>query len=301
MFGIFKRKKPAINDKNQTVANKPGSSMQIDIDLAKKLQTAYWTFDEAEFFQLHGQRLSDLSWADRLRLLHLVSMKVINEKTIKKAFNRKDIVPCDAPAGDTAELLIKFVTLLLEEESPYCARHLLIWQGAAGETETRPPDIQGMVRNASISHLGSLEIIRLDEKQQPVKLDFVAFDDLRGIGFAGQGLFRLARLFFDDGRPDEIVLVPLLYGISWASKNSHDKDGSFTRFLANVDIPNETQTSIGVGHQDLFANDKENSVLMGLGSLGEIMVALKTTDPRFKEKCQVRGLDPEEILKQMGE
>ena len=37
--------------------------------------------------------------------------------------------------------------------------------------------------------------------------------------FAPQNLIRAAKLFYDDGR-DEIVLVPMLYGLTWAMGNA---------------------------------------------------------------------------------
>lgn len=61
---------------------------------------------------------------------------------------------------------------------------------------------------------------RLDSKQQPDKLAFISLDEIRGAVFASPVFFRLGKFFFDNGRPDETVLVPLLYGISWLS--SHD-------------------------------------------------------------------------------
>ena len=35
--------------------------------------------------------------------------------------------------------------------------------------------------------------------------------------------------------------------------------------------------------------------LFGLGSIGEIMIALYMNDPTFDQKCKARGLDPEAV------
>lgn len=139
---------------------------------------------------------------------------------------------------------------------------------------------------------GALEVVRLDAQQQPTELVFVPLDDLRGVVLASPAIFRLAKLFFDDGRPDEIVLVPMIYGISWSTSNAVHHDGSLTTFVAHVQRRGEAQArGIGLGHQD-FVVSGDGARLMGLGAIGEIMVALSVDDPRFDQKCRARGLDP---------
>ena len=213
----------------------------------------------------------------------------------------EEIEPTEAPEGASQELIKELLAVLTSNDSPYRPRHVAVWQGKAGESDMRKPDLQGVLRNASLTHLGCVEVLRLDSHLQPVEICFVPFDSLRGIRFAGQALFRYAKLLYDDGRSEELVLVPLLYGVSWSTPNAFDQDGTLTRFLCTVHVEgHESQYSIGVGHQD-FLIDGGGQTLFGLGSVGELMVALVTDDPRFAEKCRVRGLDPKEVLKSAAE
>ena len=48
---------------------------------------------------------------------------------------------------------------------------------------------------------------------------------------------------------------------------------------------------IGIGHQDLVVGSDGVS-LVGIGSIGELAMALDVADPRFDEKCRARGIDP---------
>ncbi len=75
---------------------------------------------------------------------------------------------------------------------------------------------------------GCIEVIRLDAEQQPTELTFISLEEIRGAVFDRRAFFHPGMLFFDDGRPDEIVLVPLLYGISWLSPLDFDQDGTAT-------------------------------------------------------------------------
>ena len=46
--------------------------------------------------------------------------------------------------------------------------------------------------------------------------------------------------------------------------------------------------------------EKNGQSLFGLGSIGEIMVALFVDDPKFNQKCMARGLDPEQVRSSMS-
>jgi len=208
--------------------------------------------------------------------------------------------PMDLPEGEQSKVLAKLVTVLTAKDSPYRAQYVAVWQSEGGESDSREPDFQGNFMNASLTHLGCIEALRLDSNERPVEVCFVPLDHLRGVAFVGSAMFRYAKLFYDDEREDEIVLVPLLYGISWRTSNDFDRDGSFTRFICHLPSgSNGLSFSIGVGHQD-FLVEGDDQILFGLGSVGELMIALSTDDPRFEEKCRARGLDPEEARQLMG-
>jgi hypothetical protein len=100
----------------------------------------------------------------------------------------------------------------------------------------------------------------------------------------------------EDGS-EELVRIRLLYGVSWMTRNSYDHDGSLTRWCCHVEA-GDRRLGIGVGHQDLSVDQRQSGhALVGMGSVSEISLALTVDDPRFREKCAVRGLDPDEVLR----
>lgn len=268
-------------------------------DAAKRLQEDYWRPDEKTRQDLLSRPLESLPWPELLRLHHLNGLELVRScrpDPLRKPDEESDPVP-----GPARDLALRLLDRLTARESPFRPRHLFLWQGKPGESGRREPDRHGIVRNASLSHLGCLEVIHLDKQNRPTSIDFVPFDSLCGAVFANPAVFRLGKLFYDDGRPDEIVLFPLLYGISWSSPNRHDQDGTLTRFCGHIVSEKAGRTfGIGIGHQDLAAADpkKGGEALVGLGSVAEIMVGLEIDDPRFEGKCRARGLDPEAVRRQ---
>ena len=163
--------------------------------------------------------------------------------------------------------------------------------------------MQGELMNPSLTHLGCLEVFRVDAANNPTKLDFVGFDDLAGVVFGPSSLMRAAKLFYNDGQ-NEIVLVPLLYGLTWSRGNEYDRAGQMTRFeahLGGLDIGGLEGLGLGVGQHDLSMRDQHNSSnLFGLGSVAEISFPLDMRDLRFDEKARARGIDPNEVRRQVG-
>ena len=258
------------------------------IKQAIALQQAYWTLDRDELDALAARGVEALDHHERLRLLHLLCLLALDSDEGRAALDSDDFDDSDAGAsgylGERVALLAALLEALRAPDSPWRPRPCLVWQERGG---SRPPDRQGMLRNASLTHLGALEIIRLDEDRRPASLDFVPFDDLRAVLLANPGLFRLAQLMFEDGH-EETVVVPLLYGISWASPHAHDTSGQLTRFICHLD----GDAGLGVGHQDLVIDGGEQRSLFGIGSVAQIGVPLWPEDSRFDEKCRGRGVDP---------
>ncbi|OAD21419.1 hypothetical protein THIOM_002812, partial [Candidatus Thiomargarita nelsonii] len=96
-------------------------------------------------------------------------------------------------------------------------------------------------------------------------------------------------------KKDEIVFVPIIYGLSWLSVNQFDHDGSMTRFCCHIVTNTGTNLGLGIGlgQQDFTITDfNGNQSLFGISSVGDIMVVLDTADPKFEIKCKARGLDP---------
>jgi hypothetical protein len=146
-------------------------------------------------------------------------------------------------------------------------------------------------------------VYRVDATNQPTRIDFVNFDELSGVVFAPPNLIRAAKLFYEDRR-DEIVLVPLLYGLTWAIGNEYDRAGRMTRFVAHLDgeeVGALGASGIGVGQQDFSIRSQDGGgSLFGLSSVAEISFPLDMRDPRFDKKARARGIDPDEVRRRMG-
>jgi hypothetical protein len=146
-------------------------------------------------------------------------------------------------------------------------------------------------------------VYRVDAANRPVRLDFVSFDELSGVVFGPPSLVRAAKLFYDDGR-GEVVLVPLLYGLTWAIGDEFDRAGRMTRFVAHLDdeeLGALGASGIGVGQQDLSVRRRDGSgSLFGLGSVAEVSFPLDVRDPRFDAKARARGIDPDDVRRRTG-
>jgi hypothetical protein len=255
---------------------------------AAEMQRAYWTPNAETLAELEAHRVDQLDWRALLRLHHLICLQRLEPGVDREAVNEK----CR-----------QTVRRLLAGDSPYRPRPALVWQGqsprADGDGE---PDMEGDLLNASLTHLGCLEVYRIDAANRPTQIDFVGFDELTGVLFGPLNLIRVAKLFYEDGR-QEMALVPLLYGLTWAIGNDHDRRGQMTRFVSQLEseeILPSWASGIGVGQQDLSIGTHDRGARMfGLGSVAEIVFPLDVRDPRFDEKARGRGLDPDELHRQM--
>jgi len=117
---------------------------------------------------------------------------------------------------------------------------------------------------------------------------------------AQPSLFRAAKILYDNDKKDEIVFVPIIYGLSWLSVNQFDHDGSMTRFCCHIETNTGIHLGIGLGQQDFTITDfNGNQSFFGISSVGDIMVVLEMTDPKFEIKCKARGLEPNKVKEQM--
>jgi hypothetical protein len=180
----------------------------------------------------------------------------------------------------------------------------VIWRGRSAQPEPdREPDLDGELVNPSLTHLGCLEVYRVDPVNKPSRMDFVGFDELTGIQFGPLRLIRGAKLTYEDGHA-EMVLVPLLYGLTWSYGSDDDRAARMTRFLLHLDEMEpglRWASGTGVGQQDLSIRRQDGgATLFGLGSVSEIVFPLDLLDPRFDEKARARGIDPDDARKQVG-
>jgi hypothetical protein len=202
MLGWFRKRKSDDSTAEEGAAG-PGPDPP-----ALAIQRAHWSPDPAEQALLRSRHPASLCWADWLRLHHLNCIEYLWKGGEQAVWRRDDEV--DAPDNESLALARcgETARLLLAPESPYRARHCEFRSEESGGPGAA---VRGWTRNASLTHLGCLEVIRLDGQNDPREIAFVPFDDLRAVVFASPALFRAARLFYDEGRVDEIVLVPLLY------------------------------------------------------------------------------------------
>lgn len=256
---------------------------------AAEMQRAYWTHDPQEQAQLESRGAEQLDWRERLRLHHLICLQRLNAGPEHEAATEK----CR-----------QTVRRLIAPDSPYRPRAAMVWQGPSAQPGGREPDMQGEFLNPSLTHLGCLEVYRVDSANRPARLDFVSFDELSGVAFAPPNMIRAAKLFYNDGR-GEIVLVPLLYGLTWAIGNEFDRAGRMTRFVAHLDgeeVGALGASGVGVGQQDFSVRGHDGgSSLFGLGSVAELSFPLDMRDPHFDAKARARGIDPDEVRRDMGQ
>jgi hypothetical protein len=254
-----------------------------------ELQRRYWTHDADEQAELEKRGFEQLDWRERLRLHHLTCLQ------------RLDI------AGDRTVAAQKCRTIaqrLVAADSPCRPRPAMIWKRRSAQLGAEAePDLVGELLNPSLTHLGSLEFFHVDAAGQPAAIDFVAFDELAEVAFASPTLIRAAKLFYEDGRA-ESVLVPLLYGSTWSIGNEFDRAGRMTRFVVQLEgqvVDLFGASGIGVGHQDFSIRDQDgSSTLFGLGAVASIAFPLDMSDPRFDEKARARGMDPDDARRQMS-
>ena len=254
-----------------------------------EIQRSYWTHNPQEQAQLEARGVDRLGWRERLRLHHLYCIEHAGPAPQRKA-----------AAAKCRETFRR----LAAPDSPYRPRPAMVWQGEAADPQPGlEPDMQGELLNPSLTHLGCLEVYRLDAVHQPAAIDFVSFDELSGIAFAPPKLIRAANLYQDNGGA-EVVFVPLLYGLTWSIGNEYDRDGRMTRFVAHLDDQDAgapASFGVGVGQQDLCIRREDGeSTLFGLGSVAEVSFPLDMRDPRFDEKARARGIDPDDVRARIG-
>jgi len=149
---------------------------------------------------------------------------------------------------------------------------------------------KGMTSNASLTHLGAVEVIRLStDEQTPDCIDFVTFGEIEQLNCVGTSQLRSA-LVTIEGRQPESVWVPLLYGLSWHSYNPSDRTGEVTRFILHSDLRVGPITGIGVGQQD-FLTVAEGAKMIGFGGIRRLHVPLVSSDPDFEQRCRRRGIE----------
>lgn len=218
-----------------------------------RLTRTYWTRAPDELARL-APELDSLPWPKLLRLHHLISTELMHASGALSGGSSIDL-----PEGENTTLYIRTAARMVSADSPYLPKPASVIQRPRGTVQL--PTRQGELRNASNTHHGALEVIRL-KNNHPVALDFIGFGELARVSFGPQSLFPPANIQYRDGR-NEVVCVPLLYGCSWFSTEPSDQNGSMTRFIGHH---KQTQGGMGVGHSDFMCD----GVMFGVGSVQQI-------------------------------
>ena len=257
---------------------------------AAEMQRAYWTHDPLEQTQLEARSAEQLDWRERLRLHHLICLQ------------RLKTGPERAAATEKCRQTVRG---MIAPDSPYRPRPAMVWQGQSAQPGAgREPDIQGEFLNPSLTHLGCLEVYRVDAANQPIRLDFVGFDELSGVVFAPPNLIRAAKLFYEDGRRRGRPRPPAVrfdLGHRQRVRPCGPDDAVRVPFGRRGGRGALGASGVGVGQQDFSVRGHDGgSNLFGLGSVNEISFPLDMRDLRFDAKARARGIDPDEVRRSMG-
>lgn len=290
MFGWFKKKKdnpPAEQPKKEDKSQDMWARIVA-------LQQQYWTPNPTELAQLYiGFSKNELSIAQLFRFHHLVCMEVLQE--IRYAVSESGF----EYQGQYAEVLKQTTDLLLSPNSPFRILHGSFW---LNDNNSDQPSRQARFTNMSLTHLGAVELIRVDANQLPVELVFVPLDSIKSLEIIGSGLVKGCRLTHEISNKQEVYWMPLLYGQSHRSPDANDVSGNMTRFVGQLFIPSQgVYFGIGLGQQDLgLLGEQKQFSLMGWRHVKVLVTTLEITDPNFDDKCRGRGVDPQEIRKKMN-
>jgi hypothetical protein len=258
---------------------------------AAELQRAYWRYDADEHTRLRARGVDRLEWAELLRLHHLTCIQRLNERLYR-----------GSRLGTVAAESRSVIRRLAAAGSPYRARQAAVWQtSSASAGPDREPDHFGELLNPSLTHLGCVEILRVDEHGEPTTVDFIGLDSIEAISFAPPEPVRPVLLHLTVGGTVP-VLLPTHYGLTWFIGNEFDRTGRMTRFVGHLktDAIPAFATGLGVGQQDFAVRDSDGRAsFFGLQSIAALQFVLDLSDQRFDERARARGLDPQAIRREM--
>jgi hypothetical protein len=242
-----------------------------------RIVARYWRFDATEQSELAARRIESLPWSDLLRLHHLNCMEAFRAEHIRRQLELDEAPNRDRREPNEAlERCRPTGNRLLSTESPYRPRRAALWQrspNAQGQQQAEPT-ARGELTNPALTHFGCLEVLRLDEQKRPHALAFVPFRELRGVSMSTPRYFRLARLAFADGRPDENVYLPVLYAMTWRSPTEFLREGRMTAFLEYpTGSDPASKYGLGVGQQNFALDKNAGGMMFGHSAVAQIAFA----------------------------
>lgn len=286
---------------------------------AIELQKAYWRPNPERWRELEGQGLDALDWPDRLRLHHqrCLALLDVDNGALRHALlaPASEASTAVTSAGLAHEQVAASAKVLLARRSPFRPRHGFVWLGEQAPAGDAVPysDFQGRMLDASLTHLGSLEVVRLDDEFEPAALEFIAFDEImtvsRGRLTDPAAPFVPARILREYGLPELIVWLPLRHGLTWFAFEPTLVRGLARRSVAATELGNLADPSKALGNAldrrplGICVGPQQFEVLSdyaqeGLGRFElraayQLSLAIDQDDPRFVDKCRGRGLDPQ--------
>ena len=93
------------------------------------------------------KNIDGLAWQETMRLLNLACLEMLSDGPCREQLLDEAIAfeeSTDASPGENRDLIVKLVTKLISEASPYKPRHVVVWQGNAGESDQREPNLEGI-------------------------------------------------------------------------------------------------------------------------------------------------------------
>ena len=214
---------------------------------ALEVQSKHWrtNFDMKAYFLNKG--IQNLEWSELFLLHQYLCSELLSIGPGRAQVMDGSLANNACPEGERKELLLKICQKLCSPESPYRpCEGTLHFKGIAR------PALSGLLKNASSTHLGTIELIRLTKDGYPDSLTFTCFEEIQSIQFLTDGAYRLTKVAFRDEEKEEYFLAPTLYGLSLLSPHVFDQDASTSRYLCALQVEG-TSLSIALGQQEILA------------------------------------------------
>jgi len=259
--------KPEEDEKEHPIHRRLREEPRPILAAAIQVQKGYWTLDHLEKDYWLQADLQELDWNQLLRLNHCLCFALLSSEEGSIQWLGESFGMSHCPEGEMKELLKKVIDRLCSPESPYAPK-----SGHFQPVDPLNAPVRGSFYNPSITHLGAMELITLTPKGIPEKTMFVPFRDIQAVEFMSDDVFRLTRLSYRDDKADELFLAPLQYGFSWFTQSTHDKDGSITRFICDLQMDDRPQSAIALGQQELAIDSGGFPMLKGFRGIRELQL-----------------------------
>jgi hypothetical protein len=192
-----------------------------------RIQKEYWTFNRKEKEILLAQFPHISKWKDILRLHHLLCMEIFQWYS---ANNLQDATYQSGQKKIPVQIQEAIVNLknttekLLNEDSPYIPQACEIKYDIL--TKFREfKKLEGTCMNASLSHLGSLEVFKVDGELNPLCIDFIPFSEIKTIMHNADGTL----ISYKDNKEKDICYLASHYYFS--KESTRYMESTISRYM----------------------------------------------------------------------